>query len=172
VILIRGWQDLYSAGIDQLSDEIHMHGIATEVFRANQWRDIARNLAQSPAIEPLTLIGFSYGADDTILVARELQKAHRAVTLLITIDPVLPKPVPANVGQCFNYFQSDGVWDFFPWLRGVPVKSDGPVAHNFNLRADRKDLMQPDTSHATIAGNPLLHREIVQRVLDLAHRPS
>jgi hypothetical protein len=89
-----------------------------------------------------------------------------------SFDPVTPKPVPENVRQCFNYFQSNGVWDFFPWLRGVPLKSDGPAIHNLNLRVDRQDLLQPDTSHATIAGNPLLHREIVQRVLESLHRSS
>jgi hypothetical protein len=68
VILIRGWQDLYSKGIDQLGAEIAANGIATEVFRANQWRDVARSLIQSRSTEPLTLIGFSYGGDDVILI--------------------------------------------------------------------------------------------------------
>ena len=172
VILIRGWQDLYSKGIDQLGTEIAARGITTEIFRPNQWRDVARSLMKLGNTEPLTLIGFSYGADDVILIAGELQKEHRPVDLLITIDPVEPKPVPENVRRCFNYFQSNGLWDFFPWFRGVPLKSDGPRIYNLNLRVDRKKLLQPDTSHKTIAANPLLHREIIQRMLESLHRSS
>lgn len=170
VILLRGWQDLYSEGIDQLGNEIAAHGIATEVFRANQWQDVADTLSRSSGTRPLILVGFSYGADDVILIARQLRDAHCPVDLLITIDPVTPQPVPDNVRRCFNYYESNGVWDAFPWLRGVPLKSEAANVHNLNLRTDRKDLLQEDTSHATIAGNPLLHREIVRRVVEGLNR--
>jgi hypothetical protein len=170
VVLIRGWQDLYSEGIDQLGKEIADQGVPAEVYRDNQWRDVARSLARSPTDGPLILIGFSYGADDAVLIARELQKKPRSIDLLITIDPVTPKTVPTNVRQCLNYFESNGIWDIFPWFRGVLLFSDGPKVQNMNLRTDRRDLEQPNTSHATIAGNPLLHREIVRRVTDFARR--
>ena len=170
VILIRGWQDLYSEGIDQLSSEIAQHGIATEVFRANQWEEVADKLLHSANPGPVTLIGFSYGADDVILVSRKLHDEHRPVDLLITIDPVTPKPVPDTVRRCFNYYQSNGVWDALPWLRGVPLEPDLPRTSRTRTLQDRseKTCCQPDTSHATInkLGNPLLHREIMRRVLE------
>jgi pimeloyl-ACP methyl ester carboxylesterase len=116
---------------------------------------------------PLVLIGFSYGADDVLRIARRLSKAKRRVDLLITIDPVTPPRVPANVGACVNYYQSNGAMDLFPWLRGVPLTADREAAAptNFNLRKHRRDLLQPNTSHATIASHAGLQGEIVQRVV-------
>ena len=79
------------------------------------------------------------------------------VDLLVTIDPVTPPPVPPNVRRCYNLFQSNGIWDVFPWLRGIPLRPQRPGAgelKNMDLRRDRPDLLEQDTSHATIAANP------------------
>lgn len=172
VCLIRGWRDLYSEGMDRLAGELRERGVAAEVFREVQWTDLAGALKQQYAIntdhDPLVLIGFSYGADDALWVADELQKRGLAVDLLITIDPVTPPPVPANVVACFNYFETNGPWDAFPWLRGVPLKAVGVGRLvNVDIRRTRRDLLEPDTSHSNIAANPKLHREIVARVLDV-----
>src|SRR5579863_2616309 len=125
VYLLRGWRDLWSEGVDQLAGELRQSGVRAEVFRAVQWRDLAHSIEdrfpRSLHPEPLVLIGFSYGADDAIQVARHLNTTHQSVDLLVTIDPVTPPPVPANVKACYNYFQTNGVWDIFPWLRGVPL---------------------------------------------------
>ncbi|HZL38193.1 MAG TPA: thioesterase domain-containing protein [Tepidisphaeraceae bacterium] len=170
VCLLRGWRGLWSKGIDDLAAELHGHGVEALVFRDGQWEALAQRLVcrsrNSPRDEPLVLIGFSYGADDAIRVARRLGHNGIRVDLLITIDPVTPPPVPANVHISVNYYQSNGVWDLFPWLRGVPVHGEpgGPTPLNQNLKKDRQDLQEQNTSHATIAGNARLHREIVERL--------
>ena len=47
-----------------------------------------------------------------------------------------------------------------------PLKSDGVVKLiNIDIRAQRPDLLEPDTAHSNIAANPKLHREIVRLVL-------
>jgi pimeloyl-ACP methyl ester carboxylesterase len=166
VFLLRGWRDLYSAGIDDLAAELDRAGVNARVYRDAQWRDLAEALSRRDPSSPLILIGFSYGADDAIEIARRLQDAGESVNLLITIDPVTPSPVPANVRLCYDYFQTNGVWDIFPWLRGIPLKSDGVVKLiNVDIRAQRPDLLEPDTAHSNIAANPKLHREIVRLVL-------
>src|SRR6185295_19779308 len=76
----------------------------------------------------IALIGFSYGADEAIRIARRFNEAGLPVALLVTIDPVRPEAVPMNVRVCRNFYQSNGVVDLFPWLRGVPLRADGADA--------------------------------------------
>lgn len=179
IYLIRGWRDLYSTGVDRLGDELRQAGFKAEVFREEQWRNVASALADryraSSAPRPLILIGFSYGADDAISICRQLASARVDVDLLITIDPVTPPAVPSNVRICYNFFQTNGIWDLFPWLRGVGLKAaagEGPMLVNVDIRRDRPDLLESDTSHANIAANPKLHREIVERVIEAAAAPG
>lgn len=165
---MRGWRDLWSHGIDTLADELRGEGLDARTYRAAQWRELAEAIEKSKSTEPLVLIGFSYGADDVIKVSRRL---HRPVDLLIVIDPVTPPTVPANVRRCYDFYETNGVWDVFPWLRGIPLRSDSPAnLTNVNLRKARPDLIEPDTSHSTIAANPKLHHEIRMKVLETLPR--
>jgi pimeloyl-ACP methyl ester carboxylesterase len=158
VYLVRGYLDWYSTGIDQLTTELKSDGQSAAAFREEQWADVADHLSAHPQ-QPLMLIGFSYGADDVIRIARRLNDVHQPVELLITIDPVTPADIPPNVKRCVNFYQPNGFWDLFPWLRGVPVSK----GENINIRA-RPDLIEPNTSHATIAGNEKVHTAIRQLV--------
>jgi pimeloyl-ACP methyl ester carboxylesterase len=173
VYLIRGWRDLWSGGIDNLAAKLRHEGLHAETYRAAQWHELAATIDQNlrSSREPLVLIGFSYGADDAIEVSKRL---HRPIDLLIAIDPVTPPSVPANVKLCYDFYETNGFWDIFPWLRGIPLKSDAPAQLiNINLRKTRPDLIEPNTAHSNIAANPKLHREIIERVLEVcAIRPS
>jgi len=165
VYLIRGWRDLWSQGIDTLAAELREQGVDARVFRAEQWHEVAEAIDRAgiPAGEPLVLIGFSYGADDAIEISRVL---HRPVDLLIAIDPVTPPSVPGNVKLCYDFYETNGLWDVFPWLRGIPLKAEEPgELVNVDLRKERRDLVGPETSHSTIAGNEKLHGEIVEKVI-------
>jgi thioesterase domain-containing protein len=171
VILLRGFQDWYSNGIDALASELQARGIDARAYPEDHWRDVADALANESESEdePLVLVGFSYGADDVIEIANELSAKRRYIDLLVTIDPVTPEAVPGNVARCVNYFQSNGPWDALPWLRGIPLEraddSDLPL-ENIDIRR-RPDLIEPNTSHATIAANRKLHSAIVERVLSV-----
>jgi hypothetical protein len=171
VYLLRGWRDLYSQGINRLAGEIKDAGIDAEAFRAAQWRQLAAaiiNRNPPHSSEPLVLVGFSYGADDVLRIAEELLRHGITVDLAITIDPVTPPPVPLNIRACYNFFETNGIWDALPWLRGIPLHSAGAGrVINVDIRRDRPDLLEPDTSHANIAGNPKIHRVMIEKVLAL-----
>lgn len=172
VYLIRGWRDLYSAGMDQLATELRQSGVHAEVFRAAQWRELAGMIetrySEKSLREPLVLIGFSYGADDVLRVAEQLKSRGPTFDLVITLDPVTPPPVPSNVRACYNFFQTNGVWDVFPWLRGIPLTSSGAgTVVNIDVRRERPDLLEPNTAHANVAANPKIHRAIIERVLTI-----
>jgi len=167
VYLFRGFQDWYSDGIEKLTAELKTQGIDAEVFREEQYEDVARAIAKEQSNEPLVLIGFSYGADDAIEVGHTLEARHIPIDLLITIDPVTPNTMPSVVRKGVNFYQSNGVWDMLPFLRGIPVEPEQSSADLQNIRVnDRRDLVEPNTSHATIAANEKLHQEIIKLVLE------
>lgn len=182
VYLLRGWNGLWSEGMDTLAKELLADGVDAHVYQQGQAGELADALlartkaAPSPP-EPLVLIGFSFGADESIRIARRLAEQRVPVDLLITIDPVTPPDIPPNARLCRNYYQSNGALDALPWLRGVPVRggggggsasgaAGGSTVVNVNLR-DRQDLLEPNTGHSTIAANPKLHRAIRQDVLSV-----
>ena len=172
VYLVRGFLDWYSTGIDVLGDRLTAAGVSAAVYREEQWGDVADALLARPApATPLVLVGFSYGADDVVLIARRLAGRGRPVDLLVTIDPVTPAAVPANVRRCANFYELNPPWDVLPFLRGLPLAADpgGPRIANVNVRG-RPDLDEPGTSHATIAANEKVHRAIVSLVLQTCGR--
>ncbi len=170
--LLRGWIGIFSEGIDNLTREINASGVRAHVYQDDQWASLSRKLRgeykRDPRHEPLVLIGHSYGADDVIRVAREMKKDGIPVDLVVTLDPVTPPAVPNNVKRCINIYQSNGFWDKMPWLRGVAVAEESKTATelaNFNIRADRTDLLEPGTDHFNIEKKEKIHNEIVQQVL-------
>ena len=113
VVVLRGFQDWYSTGMDRLTGDLRSAGLNATAFREDQWGDVADGLESAPAGTPLVLIGFSYGADDAVSIARRLRARGRPVDLLVTIDPVTPGGVPPNVRRCVNFYEPNGVWDLF-----------------------------------------------------------
>src|SRR5688572_29272995 len=173
VYLLRGWNGLWSEGLDSLAAELRAHGVDARVYQQGQAGELGDALLSryggSSRPDPLVLVGFSFGADEAIRIARRLEEARVPVALLVTLDPVTPPPVPANVLCGRNFYQSNGVWDALPWLRGVPVRAQGPPEDaarvaNFNLRA-RTDLSEGNTGHHTIAANRKVRAAIVAEIL-------
>ncbi|MGH7179730.1 MAG: hypothetical protein ACREJC_20305, partial [Tepidisphaeraceae bacterium] len=118
--------------------------------------------------EPLVLIGHSYGADDVVRVARELNRDRITVDLIVTLDPVTPPAVPSNVRRCVNMYQPNGMWDNVPFFRGVELKAENAqvtVVENLNIRDERKDLLEPGTGHFNIEKKGRIHQEIINQVL-------
>jgi pimeloyl-ACP methyl ester carboxylesterase len=166
--LLRGFIGVFSEGIDSLTRKLNAAGIRASVFQDDQWYALARKLRQEyrkdPNHEPLILIGHSYGADDAIRVARELRKDRIQVDLLVTLDPVTPPRVPDNVKRCINIYQSNGIWDVMPWLRGVPLVAESDRATqlvNYDVRTNRKDLLDRDIDHFNIEKKPRIHNEVI-----------
>jgi thioesterase domain-containing protein len=85
-VLIRGFQDWYSTGIDALANELRAAGVDARVYAQADGK-LAGDALLADAPRPLVLIGFSYGADDAVRISRRLKKANKPVDLLITIDP-------------------------------------------------------------------------------------
>ena len=170
--LLRGFIGVFSTGIDDLGRQLNGSGIRAHVYQDDQWSALAKRIGQeyrnAPDAEPLVLIGHSYGADDVVRIARLLDKQDIAVDLMVTLDPVTPPAVPKNVRHALNLYQSNGLWDALPFLRGVALKTEpGFVGRleNFDIKRDRRDLLEPGTDHFNIEKKGRVHEEVVGYVL-------
>jgi pimeloyl-ACP methyl ester carboxylesterase len=171
VYLVRGWLGVFSTGIDTLGDKLKAAGVQGAVYQEAQWRTLAAAIAEKykgvKDPEPLILVGHSYGADDVVSIARELEKANVPVDLLVTIDPTTPPRVPANVRRCYNLYQT-GLLDALPFIRGVPLKPDSDFKgklQNVNIRVDRTDLLDGDVNHFNIEKKEKIHQEAIKQIL-------
>jgi pimeloyl-ACP methyl ester carboxylesterase len=171
VYLLRGWIGIFSTGIDKLGSEITAAGVHAEVFQESQWSALADTIIakyeNQPNHEPIVIVGHSYGADDSILIARKLTDKKINVQLVVTLDPVTPKKVPANATLVYNLYQTSAM-DGLPFLRGIPLTPDspGPVTLlNMNIRKDRTDLLDPTLDHFNIEKKEKIHADVLAQVL-------
>ena len=171
VYLLRGFIGIWSTGIDQLGEEINHSGIRAHVYRCEQWRELTEAIVEKykdqKTFEPLIIVGHSWGADHALDLAHELEAAHIPVDLVVTLDPVTPPTVPANVKWCHNVFQTNGIWQGIPYFRGVPLdaaKGGAGRLENLNIRVDRTDLLEPDTDHYNIEKNPKIHKDVIRQI--------
>ena len=174
VYLVRGFIGIFSFGMDKLGEKIEERGIRANVYQDVQTSQLARTIADKyrgvSDPEPLVLIGHSYGADDVVTIARQLDKAGVPVDLLVTVDPVIAGDVPKNVKLTYNVFRSNGFFDYLPWLRGIPLKQAVPGAGtlmNVDIRRDRPELMDSGTNHFTIDKNEKVQDAVVEQVLTI-----
>jgi hypothetical protein len=151
VLLLRGWLNMFSGGLDRLADELRARGIKAEVRRHLYWTTAVSEILRDRAagkIGPLILVGHSQGGNDAIEIARALQISHVPVDLVVTLAPYMPKPVPANVGWAINYYQAGG-WgsplipeaDFRGKLSNYDLSGDRAIFH-FNI--DKSDRIQAE----------------------------
>lgn len=166
--LLRGFIGIWSYGIDELGSKINAAGIRASVYQEDQWRSLAETIIEKyrnePRHEPIVLIGHSYGADDTLRIARRLKECVIPVDLIITLDPVTPPKVPDSVRCCRNIYQSN-LLDSLPFFRGIPLESEAPNGanlQNINVRTDRRDLLEAGTDHFNIEKNAKVHAEIIK----------
>jgi len=165
--LLRGFIGIFSTGIDHLGEEVNAGGVRAMVYQDDQWHDLAEQIVKVYAgktdCEPLILVGHSYGADDSVRIARVLDDHGIKVDLLVTIEP---PPVPKNVVRAVDFYRPNGIWDAFPFFRGVPLTAD-PGARppdNVNIRTDPRHLMYWYTDHFNIEKDERIHRAIIQEI--------
>ena len=170
VYLLRGFIGIWSYGVDHLGKKVNESGVRAAVYQEDQWSDLAdRIIAEykaAPEPEPLVLVGHSYGADDTLKIAKRLEEHGMHVDLIVTLDPVTPPRVPGNVSLVYNIYQPS-LLDGLPFFRGIALEPETEKQRNLqnvNIRTERKDLLEPKTDHFNIEKNVLIHAEVVKKV--------
>jgi len=172
--LIRGLIGLFSYGIDRMTEKVAAAGVEAHVFQEDQTPILGKTIVEKYKAarnthEPIVLIGHSLGADDAIKISKMLQAENIPVDLLITVDATRPPLVPGNVKLCYNYYQPS-IFDGTGILRGVPLQLEPgakTVLYNYNIRGERKDLLEWDTNHVNIDKNTKIHTDVVKHVLEI-----
>jgi hypothetical protein len=179
VYLFRGWQGIYSKGIDDMAQRLTQEGVTAHVYMPEQFPEVAKAMVERyrglGQHEPICFIGHSRGVDASLLVARELDKEGISVELLVALDSVDEVTVPKNVKLCLNYWMPG----YFPGtnlLRGIPLKqapgSTG-VLHNYNVSGEYSHWKGPLTEHIGFDDDPMVQKRIVGNVLDVCpERPK
>jgi len=146
---------------DTLADNYQISASSTVWFKAKGLSDsIIKRYKANEIHGPIILVGHSLGANDQIGVARFLAKENIPVALLITIDPVLPLRIPANVKQEINIYKPS----FVPLFSGMSLKADNPKLTRIeNLNVDT--LKGMGVNHFTIDKHQYVQKLMVDKIL-------
>ncbi len=157
---------IFSRGIDRLGAELRHAGITANVYEFTRCDAIADTAIaayrQNPA--PIVLIGHSMGGRCGLQFAEKLQARHIPVSLLVTIDPAHLSPdVPLNVERFINVFLANSI------LGGGNIQPTPGFQGNYASY----DLSQHGgVFHITIDKIETIHRQLVDKIVDLAATPA
>jgi len=172
VYCLRGWLGIFSTGMDALAEKIDKDVGASAVSVADEeWRRLQGFLIDAQQkgelTEPLVFVGHSYGADDVIRVAEELQKSGISVDLMVLIDPVTPPKVPTNVKRVYCVYKSHPVTDWYPAWRGVAasvVNENVTPLVNIDLRTTDVGFDTSGITHPNIEKSEGVHNMVMEQV--------
>jgi hypothetical protein len=162
VDLFRGLADIFSRGMDTLTDRLNRQGYKARVYSTSGWQTAARQIAEAYSRgqkDIVVLIGHSLGADATFDIANELDRQNIPIELIVTFDATNPRPVPKNVRHFVNFYQNNGF--------GKKV-SAGP---GFQGELTNLDL-SADTSirHVTIDKSARLHGYVLEKISEIVQK--
>ncbi len=173
IYCMRGWLGIFSTGMDVLANEIDTKVGAPAVSVADEeWRRLKGWLIEEHEKgkldnEPLILLGHSWGADDQIRVAQELQAKGISVDLLVLIDPVTPPPIPTNVKRAYCIYKSHPATDGVPFWRGVSAAVVDPKITplvNIDLRTADVGFDTSVIDHINIEKSAGVHEMVMDEI--------
>jgi hypothetical protein len=158
VYLFRGLADIFSTGMDVLTDELNKRGVYATSHSHTDWKPLAAEAAanyKAGKEGPIILIGHSLGADAVMEMADYLGDKGVPVALVMPFDGTQSFAAPGNVGRVVNFTQRDYAYmrkgaGFRGTLVNVDVSSD------------------PDIGHLNIDKSPRLHARAISEVLAVA----
>jgi hypothetical protein len=158
VYLFRGLADIFSTGMDVLTDELNKRGVYATSHSHTEWKALAERAAadyKAGKEGPIILIGHSLGADAVMEMADYLGDRSVPVALVMPFDGTQSFAASGNIGRVINFTQRDYAYmrkgsGFRGTLVNVDVSSD------------------PDIGHLNIDKSPRLHARAISEVLAVA----
>jgi len=155
VYLLRGLFNVFSLGMDSLTEELKRRGLDATVHGYGEWQTLAEQAAanyKAGKEAPIILIGHSLGADAVMEMAAYLGRKGVPVAMVVPFDGTKSFAASDNVGRVLNLTQRD-----YAYMRG------GPGFHGTLANVD----VSSDTSidHINIDKSPRLHARVVAEVL-------
>lgn len=127
VYLLRGFMNVFSLGLDELSAKIERRGIRSEVYNHTSWSRLAGEIAteyKSGKTRPIVVIGHSMGSDSAVSLVEALGKAGVPVALAVTLD-TNPRPINGGqVGTFLNLYVKTGAFTAGRGFKGRLVNMD------------------------------------------------
>ncbi len=125
------------------------------------------SLVEDPQQARIILYGHSWGASETVAVARKLERDHIPVQLLIQVDGVRKRPtddaiIPANVVQAINFYQTEGLLHGRPLLHAANPNTT-QIIDNIHLTYKDNDVPTP--------GYPWFARTFTRRHIEIENDP-
>jgi hypothetical protein len=156
VYLLRGWLDVFSTGMNELTVKLNRRGIRATVHGHMEYYSLADSIAsqyRSGVQENIVIIGHSLGANAAIQMAARLGDHDVPVRLVITYDPTAVQYVTGNVVRLVNFYQSNNGW-------GVRV-ARGP---SFRGTLHNIDLADTGLDHVSIDKSNKLHLQSIEYI--------
>lgn len=168
VYLFLGLLNVFSTGLDVLSDELKAKGVPNTAMNYGGWTgpaaDIEKRWAKDKArTRPIVLVGHSFGADAAMAMAAHLGRDGIPVDLVVIFDATAHWPVTSNVRHVINYYgATDGVGKKLSPAKGFKGKLE-----NINV-----DKLNSAIGHLDIEKQAAFHRRVIREVLALYGRRS
>jgi hypothetical protein len=155
VYLLRGLMNIFSLGMDSLSEELQKRGVYATVHSYSDYvalGDQAAAAYKAGTEGPIILIGHSLGADAVMEMAAYLDKKGTPVALVVPFDGTQSFATPKNVGRLLNLTQRE-----YAYMRRGPGFKGSLT--NLDVSSD------PNIGHITIDKSPRLHAKVIEEVL-------
>lgn len=135
----------YWPEVERMCNKLYDFGFAPSTHSPTTYRrigDVIRSsVIKKQMSHPLTVIGYSVGADAAIDVAHQLKTDGIRVDALILIETTLGvRRIPANVSHCLNLYCPKPLTDWLVVARGVKVRAQSKQTEltNINWGTDKR----------------------------------
>jgi len=164
VYLLRGLLNIFSLGMDALSDKLNAMGIQAEVFNHDSWPSVASKIAEdykNGQKGAVVLIGHSLGADVLFLLTEKLDSENVPVRLVVPFDPTGSYEASKNIDYVLNLYQLNGF--------GRRVAA----GKGFHGELTNMDLSKDESiGHGSIDKSPQLHDLVIAKIKKVALGPA
>lgn len=159
VYLLRGFLNVFSLGLDELSAKIESRGIRAEVYNHTSWSRLAGEIAseyKSGQTRPIVLIGHSAGASAVVSLVEALGHAGVPVALAVSLDNSASTVSGGRVGTFLNLYVTTGALS---------------AGRGFHGRISNVDLgKQMSVGHLTIDKTDAVHNIILRHLAQAVPR--
>jgi hypothetical protein len=140
VYLLRGFMDIFSTGMDELTAKLNRAGIRASVHNHSEFGVLAEQIGdrhRRGIRENVVIVGHSLGANDAFSMADRLNDYGIPVPLIIAFDPTASMSAGRNVQRVVNFYSSTNGWGtsinrgpgFKGTLNNVDLSRRGEVGH-------------------------------------------
>ena len=155
VYLLRGLLNVFSLGMDTLSEELNARGVYATVDNHTSWQSLADQAAtryKAGTEGPIIIIGHSLGADAVMEMSAYLGQKGVPVALAVPFDGTQSLAASGNIQRVLNLTQRS-----YAYMRKGPNFKGTLV--NFDVSSD------PSIDHLNIDKSPRLHAKVIAEVL-------